>query len=369
MVGIFLDLDNLNPGRASPERAAVMAHRLREAARQLGGGALGGVAPDDDARAPALVVAFRAFGNAETVSPAIAEALEAAGAEVCRVEGAEPDAADLALGANLDAFANAWAADASAPPPPGFLTERVVDALRREAAASSLSRAPDAESESEARRVAADDAERAALAAAAERASRIAEGFASARAALVPASRRALPAVALLATNDTDLVPCVEYARERCGLRVVVLGDFLPRVEDSRRGQRAKRARPKRRGRAFAGDPRANGGADPRVGVTRSYWSAVQAASSARPVGNLKLPSSADAALVWDATRAFALDGSRTGARRPEGDDDAGFEGATGGTTTKPVPGGVVGIWRREGAGRGVGAWPSPRAAVLHPRE
>ena len=139
VVGIFLDLDNLNPGRASPERAAVMAHRLREAARQLGGGALGGVAPDDDARAPALVVAFRAFGNAETVSPAIAEALEAAGAEVCRVEGAEPDAADLALGANLDAFANAWAADASAPPPPGFLTERVVDALRREAAASSSS--------------------------------------------------------------------------------------------------------------------------------------------------------------------------------------------------------------------------------------
>jgi hypothetical protein len=224
VVGIFLDLDNLNPGRASPQRAAVMAHRLREAARQLGGGALGGVAPDDDARAPALVVAFRAFGNAETVSPAIAEALEAAGAEVCRVEGAEPDAADLALGANLDAFANAWAADASAPPPPGFLTERVVDALRREAAASS-SRAPD--SESEARRVA-EDAERAALAAAAERASRTAERFASARAALVPASRRALPAVALLATNDTDLVPCVEYARERCGLRVVVLGDFLP---------------------------------------------------------------------------------------------------------------------------------------------
>ena len=122
-----------------------MAHRLREAARQLGGGALGGVAPDDDARAPALVVAFRAFGNAETVSPAIAEALEAAGAEVCRVEGAEPDAADLALGANLDAFANAWAADASAPPPPGFLTERVVDALRREAAASSSSRATDAD--------------------------------------------------------------------------------------------------------------------------------------------------------------------------------------------------------------------------------
>jgi hypothetical protein len=236
--------------------------------------------------------------------------------------------------------------------------------LRREAAASS--RAPD--SESEARRVA-EDAERAALAAAAERASRTAERFASARAALVPASRRALPAVALLATNDTDLVPCVEYARERCGLRVVVLGDFLPHLEDSRRGQRAKRARPKRRGRAFAVDPRANGGADPRVGMTRSYWSAVQAASSARPVGNLKLPSSADAALVWDATRAFAFDGSWTGFRRPEGDDDAGFEGATGGTTTKPVPGGVVGIWRREGAGRGVGAWPSPRAAVLHPRE
>ena len=203
MVGIFLDLDNLNPGRASPDRAAVMAHRLREAARQLGGGALGGVAPDDDARAPALVVAFRAFGNAETVSPAIAEALEAAGAEVCRVEGAEPDAADLALGANLDAFANAWAADASAPPPPGFLTERVVDALRREAAASSSSRATDAESE-DARRAAADDAERAALAAAAERPSRIAEGFASARARSSP--RRGAPsAVALLATNDTDL--------------------------------------------------------------------------------------------------------------------------------------------------------------------
>ena len=50
-----------------------------------------------------------------------------------------------------------------------------------------------------------------------------------------------------------------------------------------------------------------------------------------------------DAALVWDSTRAFAVDGNES------------------------ADGGVVGVWRSGGKRRGVGRWPSPRPAI--PRE
>ena len=41
--------------------------------------------------------------------------------------------------------------------------------------------------------------------------------------------------------------------------------------------------------------------------LTETYWSNLQKSQSDRPIARLKLAACADAALVWDGTRGFAL--------------------------------------------------------------
>ena len=94
------------------------------------------------------------------------------------------------------------------------------------------------------------------------------------------------------------------------------------------------------------------------MGVTPRYWAGLQAAVADRPVSRLRLLEAAHAALVWDSTRLFPV-------TRFEENDAAAVAGATmGAAAPAAVTGGVVGVWRRHGRGRGVGRWPSPHPAV-----
>lgn len=331
VAAILWDCDNLSP-TTDPCRAAVTARRLRDAASRLGGGALGG----GDAAAPCRVVLFRAFGNPDTFArPDVVDALLRAGVEVIPT-GDAPDAADIALGAHLTGFARARASRASPtvplPPLRPFLTPRAIAHAR----ARAESEHPDDPS-------APDLAEAALARDAARHAARVAKDLE--RRLFEDADVRTdevVPAAVLVATSDNDIVPCVRDARA-LGPRVVACGDYLPGV----RAGPGARARAKRHRRRAARDVG--------VGVTEAYWEGVQAAAAARPVARLKLAECADAALVWDAARAFET---------TEDERDAWGEGAP-----RTVPGGVVGVWRREGDGRGVGRWPSPRPVVPARRE
>ena len=330
VAAILWDCDNLSP-TTDPRRAAVTARRLRDAASRLGGGALGG----GDAAAPCRVVLFRAFGNPDTFAhPDVVDALLRAGVEVIPT-GDAPDAADIALGAHLTGFARARASRASPsvplPPLQPFLTPRAIAHARAQAE----SERPDDPS-------APDLAEAALARDAAEHAARVAKDlaerlFEDANDQTNTPVPVPVPAAVLVATSDNDLVPCVRAARA-LGSRVVACGDYLPGV----RAGPGARSRAKRNRRRAARDVG--------FGVTEAYWEGVQAAAAARPVARLKLAESADAALVWDAARAFET---------TEDERDEWGEGAP-----RTVPGGVVGVWRREGGGRGVGRWPSPRPVV-----
>jgi len=111
------------------------------------------------------------------------------------------------------------------------------------------------------------------------------------------------------------------------------------------------------------------------LGVNSEYWSALQAAAQARPVSRLRLLSAAHAALVWDATRSFTVT-PEEGAVAAAGMAAAAAVAASASpvsvlvtaSVSSSVPaavaGGVVGVWRRHGRGRGVGRWPSPQPAV-----
>lgn len=346
LVAILWDLDNVSPG-VDPERARITARRLRDAASRLGGGALGGAsaASGEDVAGPADIVAFLGFANDATLARVSARALREEGVDVRRAEST-PDAADMDLGAHVLGFARAWAAserggaDVSEPPP--FVTPRALAearaAARAEAAAGITHSSNDAAAESLAA---------AALARAASETERAAfEHFAATTFARYDAQSNAvLPKAALfVVTSDNDVVPAVSFARRKCGVRVVACGDFLPKARLEGGGAQAskrRRAASRRFGKLDKTGTRLKRRNE--VGVTPQYWSLLQAAADARPVGRLKLAAASDAALVWDSTRAFAVDGNES------------------------ADGGVVGVWRSGGKRRGVGRWPSPRPAI--PRE
>jgi hypothetical protein len=84
---------------------------------------------------------------------------------------------------------------------------------------------------------------------------------------------------------------------------------------------------------------------------------------------------SAHAALVWDSSRPFrvtpeeeAVAAAAAAAADAAAAVDGGGGGGGGGELAQAesavVAGGVVGVWRRNGRGQGVGRWPSPQPAV-----
>ena len=79
----------------------------------------------------------------------------------------------------------------------------------------------------------------------------------------------------------------------------------------------------------------------------------MQKSQSDRPIARLKLAACADAALVWDGTRGFAL----TDEERDVVSTVVSPEKALTYSRDAPVEGAVVGVWRR--GGRGVGRWPN----------
>ena len=345
-MAILWDLDNVSPG-VDPERARITARRLRDAASRLGGGALGGAsaASGEDVAGPADIVAFLGFANDATLARVSARALREEGVDVRRAEST-PDAADMDLGAHVLGFARAWAAserggaDVSEPPP--FVTPRALAAARAAARAEAASALGAAGSTRRSNDAAAESLAAAALARAASETERAAfEHFAATTFARYDAQSNAVPPKAALfvVTSDNDVVPAVSFARRKCGVRVVACGDFLPKARLEGGGaQASKRRRAASRRFSSTRLKRRN-----EVGVTPQYWSLLQAAADARPVGRLKLAAASDAALVWDSTRAFGVDGNESAA------------------------GGVVGVWRSGGKRRGVGRWPSPWPAI--PRE
>ena len=346
LVAILWDLDNVSPG-VDPERARITARRLRDAASRLGGGALGGAsaASGEDVAGPADIVAFLGFANDATLARVSARALREEGVDVRRAEST-PDAADMDLGAHVLGFARAWAASerggADVPEPPPFVTPRALAAARAAARAEAASALGAAGITHRSNDAAAESLAAAALARAASETERAAfEHFAATTFARYDAQSNAVPPKAALfvVTSDNDVVPAVSFARRKCGVRVVACGDFLPKARLEGGGaQASKRRRAASRRFSSTRLKRRN-----EVGVTPQYWSLLQAAADARPVGRLKLAAASDAALVWDSTRAFAVDGNES------------------------ADGGVVGVWRSGGKRRGVGRWPSPRPAI--PRE
>ena len=368
-MAILWDLDNVSPG-VDPERARITARRLRDAASRLGGGALGGAsaASGEDVAGPADIVAFLGFANDATLARVSARALREEGVDVRRAEST-PDAADMDLGAHVLGFARAWAAserggaDVSEPPP--FVTPRALAAARAAAradAASALGAAGithrsndrahaystfDGSSALESSSAITESVAAATLARFASETERAAfEHFTATAFARYDAQSNAVPPKAALfvVTSDNDVVPAVSFARRKCGVRVVACGDFLPKARLEGGGAQAskrRRAASRRFGKLDKTGTRLKRRNE--VGVTPQYWSLLQAAADARPVGRLKLAAASDAALVWDSTRAFAVDGNESAA------------------------GGVVGVWRSGGERRGVGRWPSPRPAI--PRE
>jgi hypothetical protein len=287
------DLDNCNPG-TDPHRAAVIARRLMAAARRLGGGALGGGGGDggggggggggvggslDDEGVEVSVGVFRAFGNSATLANVSVEALAAAGVEVvCCEDG--PDAADMALGAQLMGFAHAWA-EGVMPPPPPFVTPRALAAAAAAAAATAAAAAAAAATDDDsaadaaaAATVAASAASDALLAAAGKATEDAAAAFTARRACLFGDDVAA--AVVMVVTTDNDLKPCMEYAAA-AGCGVVVCGDVVPGVHRRRRVERVRRSVR----RSIANDAG--------EGVTGQYWENLQAAAQARPVSRLRL--------------------------------------------------------------------------------
>jgi hypothetical protein len=356
LVAILWDLDNVSPG-VDPERARITARRLRDAASRLGGGALGGggAANGEDEAGPAEVVAFLGFANDATLEKVSAEALREEGVDVRRAKST-PDAADMDLGAHVCGFARAWETQtkpqnsksvANVPPPPPFVTPRALAAARAAARAEAASALGAAGITHRSNDAAAESLAAAALARAASETERAAfEHFAATTFARYDAQSNAvLPKAALfVVTSDNDVVPAVSFARRKCGVRVVACGDFLPKARLEGGGAQAskrRRAASRRFGKLDKTGTRLKRRNE--VGVTPQYWSLLQAAADARPVGRLKLAAASDAALVWDSTRAFAVDGNES------------------------ADGGVVGVWRSGGKRRGVGRWPSPRPAI--PRE
>jgi hypothetical protein len=372
VVCILWDLDNVSPG-IDPERARITAKRLRDAASRLGGGALGGSSGDDgeDIAGPADVVAFLGFGNQATLDRISARALLDEGVDVRRAEIA-PDAADMDLGAHVIGFAHAWATCATGnavPDPPAFVTPRALEtageALEKDAGAfcvhrreGNIKKNADAAGLDDALDDDAlnddDDDARERMLRNAENASRVASAFfsetafASFHSSPPQQKPRVPPAAALLiVTSDTDLLPALRYARGARGCFAVVCGDFVPKGKaQGGGGQASKQSRSAKR--RFSSK-----GTFENVGVTRQYWSSVQRAAIARPVGRLRLVAESDAALVWDSTRLFPVE-------TLEIDDEAE-------APLKTAPGGVVGVWRRNEA-RGVGRWPSPRPAIPRAR-
>jgi len=336
VVAVYWDLDNLRPP-SDPASAATMARRLRDAASALGGGALRG----DPARASASRVrVFEAFGNDVTLDAcrrdATTDALASVGVSVIRARGDGPDAADMAMAAHVLAFARATAARGEGEGE-GEGEDGVdapsEDELRR------VVITPRAEEEE--RYLSDDDAE--ADARVADLSRRLRDVY-DAAAATYDGMRldreRGVDRVVMLATSDNDLVP-VAAAAKALGATVVFCGNFAP-VGLNRKSAKRASSRTKRVRRRRADDAREGG-----VGVTRAYWDALQAATSARPVSRLKLMREvADAAFVWDNTRPFYCD-----------------EGGGGGGATQ-VRGGVVGVWRKRGRGNGVGRWPSLEPVV-----
>ena len=86
----------------------------------------------------------------------------------------------------------------------------------------------------------------------------------------------------------------------------------------------------------------------------------MQKSQSDRPIARLKLAACADAALVWDGTRGFALtDEERDVVSTVVSPEKAlnYSQKALNYGRDAPVEGAVVGVWRR--GGRGVGRWPN----------
>ena len=354
-VMVAWDLDNCHPGR-DPFKAAVVAHRLMAAATQLGGGGGGDDGLDgidgDVSGGGARVVTCRAFGNAATLARVDTSALAAAGVAVVEA-GEGPDAADMAMGAYVMAFAHAGAmrryqrdgVDAPPPPPPLFVTPRAL-----KIAAAEPKSADDDD------RVLREASEaRAAEARASVMVERSLDGGRGSDAFFSDAGAGT---VVMLVTTDNDLLPCMEYAAA-LGCGVVVCGDLVPGVHRRRKTE----ARTKRVRRSIASDPG--------VGVTGEYWAGLQAAAQARPVGRLRLLRAAHAALVWDSARRFVVtpeEGAAAAAAAAAASGGDASESSGGMSTTqtgsRAVAGGVVGVWRRHGRGKGVGRWPSPHPVV-----
>ena len=349
LVAILWDLDNVSPG-VDPECARITARRLRDAASRLGGGALGGTSAvnGEDVAGPADVVAFLGFANDATLARVSARALRDEGVDVRRAEST-PDAADMDLGAHVQGFARAWAASGArgamrVSEPPPFVTPRALAAARDAAAASTRAAArpragaPAATAAEETLARAAAEAERAAF-----------ERFATATFAprVDSAAVAKFPKAALfVVTSDNDVAPALAFARRTCGCFVVTCGDFVPKARLEGGGAQASKRR-RAAVRRFGGVAGKGATSNKDAGATPQYWSFLQAAADRRPVGRLKLAAASDAALVWDPTRPFEVDG--------EGRGDA---------TRERVAGGVVGVWRSRGARRGIGRWPSPRPAI-----
>ena len=351
LVAILWDLDNVKPGNA------ITARRIRDAASRLGGGALGGasVVNGEDVAGPADVVAFLGFANDITLTQVNAQALRDEGVDVRRAE-VTPDAVDIELGAHIQGFARAWAASArgvtNVPESPPFVTTRALEHAAKVEFDAAHAESAEALDPSEPatynwtrkckKDAAAKDASAILKRAAAETERAAFEHFTAtsfasyARNAHAVTENKPPKAVLLVVTTDGDFVPAVSFARRACGCFAVTCGDFVPKARLEGGGAQASKRRraASRRFKEKGTEARTD------VGVTPRYWSSLQAAAQARPVDRRKLVAASDAALVWDQTRPFEVDGE------------------------KPAAGGVVGVWRSRGAQRGVGRWPSPRPAI-----
>ena len=106
--------------------------------------------------------------------------------------------------------------------------------------------------------------------------------------------------------------------------------------------------------------------ADSGMGITPTYWAALQEEVQRRPLARLRLLRRADATLVWDPTRPFpftpqeaAAAAAAASVAAASGEAPKNIRSSSGsenGADSVAVAGGVVGLWRR--TGRGVGRWP-----------